>query len=592
VAQAPRGESSRGSRELTVGAQRGEAWVDLDREGAGMSADITRYRTAILRSSPSRPVQQALADGLITTKQTLLDYGCGHGVDVLFLRSRRIKAHGWDPYFTRTDSRHTADVINLGYVLNVIEDRAERDQALRRAWGLARRLLIVAVRTDRSLEDAEEFGDGVRTGRGTFQKRYGQQEFKEYLDATLGVPALLVSVGIAYVFKDDELKAWYLANRAFTRGLEYRIDLLEAFARDRLARQYVALAAQLGRPPIQEEFSGYVRLLERFGPARRLERLTLRAIDQSAYEGARAERRTDILTYLAMLKLEAVRPPPFRALPAGVQADVRALWGSYAASAGEAERLLFNIGNPDAVRAAAAGAKVGKLLPDDLYVHRSGVDELPPLLRLIVFAGTRIVGEVLHDVVKISLHGRSVSFLRYPTFDDEAHPALVRSVRVYLPRATYGVREYHPTRNPPILHRKDILVLPSYPRYQLFRQLTEREEALGLLETADIGHRLGWEVLLVQRGLTVAGHEVVPARQGRGGARRQRRRFAVIDHDSGRTRGVSRQTSLTSERGSAFCSGWVLNSCLFRETRSAPIPFHRWSVWAFPGSSRNSHFAL
>jgi DNA phosphorothioation-associated putative methyltransferase len=104
-----------------------------------------------------------------------------------------------------------------------------------------------------------------------------------------------------------------------------------------------------------------------------------------------------------------------------------------------------------------------------------------------------------------------VSFLHYPTFDHEAHPALLRSVRVYLPRAIHGVREYDPSRNPPILHRKDCLVLPDYPKYQAFQQLTAREEALGLLNAPDIGHRLGWEALLSQRGLAIKDHEVMPA---------------------------------------------------------------------------------
>src|SRR5207249_8899189 len=114
-------------------------------------------------------------------------------------------------------------------------------------------------------------------------------------------------------------------------------------------------------------------------------------------------------------------------------------------------------------------------------------------------------------VVKISLHGRSVSFLQYPAFDNEAHPSLLRSVRVYLPRATYGVREYDPERNPPVLHRKDALIMRTHPRYALFREVTAQEEALGLLGASNIGHRLEWEALLAERGLAIKGHEVVPA---------------------------------------------------------------------------------
>src|SRR5439155_16830263 len=186
---------------------------------------IDRHRTAIRRYSFSRPIAQALADGLITQETEVFDYGCGRGADVMFLRSRGIRANGWDPYYRPRVRRMAADVVNLGYVLNVIEDPTERADALRSACALARRLLIIAVRTDRPLEDAEEFRDGFCTGRRTFQKLYSQQEFSNYVQTTLGQSPFLAALGIAYIFTDEALKSLYLANRAFTRRLEYRIDL-------------------------------------------------------------------------------------------------------------------------------------------------------------------------------------------------------------------------------------------------------------------------------------------------------------------------------------------------------------------------------
>jgi hypothetical protein len=38
-----------------------------------------------------------------------------------------------------------ADVVNIGYVINVIEDTAERRQALLKAWSLTQKVLIVAA---------------------------------------------------------------------------------------------------------------------------------------------------------------------------------------------------------------------------------------------------------------------------------------------------------------------------------------------------------------------------------------------------------------------------------------------------------------
>src|ERR1051325_7490336 len=99
---------------------------------------IARHRTAIRRYSVSRPLGRALADGLITTKTTVLDYGCGLGADVALLQSRGVRAEGWDPYYRPDVRRVVSDVVNLGYVLNVIEDPAERVEALKQAFGLAK----------------------------------------------------------------------------------------------------------------------------------------------------------------------------------------------------------------------------------------------------------------------------------------------------------------------------------------------------------------------------------------------------------------------------------------------------------------------
>jgi hypothetical protein len=49
--------------------------------------------------------------------------------------------------------------VNLGYVLNVIEDPAERSATLAKAYGLTNETLVVAVRVDRTLEQAAECGD-------------------------------------------------------------------------------------------------------------------------------------------------------------------------------------------------------------------------------------------------------------------------------------------------------------------------------------------------------------------------------------------------------------------------------------------------
>jgi len=119
---------------------------------------------------------------------------------------------------------------------------------------------------------------------------------------------------------------------------------------------------------------------------------------------------------------------------------------------------------------------VGKLLPEDLYVHKSVEDRLPALLRLVLFAARQIVGDVDYDLVKVATDGRKVSFLRYPGFDEMAHPALESSLRVYLPTISFSMRDYVGSENPPILHRKETFIDPLDPAFGTFAELTRAEE--------------------------------------------------------------------------------------------------------------------
>ena len=61
--------------------------------------------------------------------------------------------------------------------------------------------------------DLIEFGDGIVTGMGTFQKYYTQGELKAYLESQLGVEATAATLGVYYLFKDESLQQQVLAKR-------------------------------------------------------------------------------------------------------------------------------------------------------------------------------------------------------------------------------------------------------------------------------------------------------------------------------------------------------------------------------------------
>ena len=83
------------------------------------------HKTAIQRWSLSRPVTLALEDGLLSTKTTFYNYGCGRGGNLKRLHQVGVSISDWDPAFFPDEDRTPADVVNLGYLVNVIEDPEE-----------------------------------------------------------------------------------------------------------------------------------------------------------------------------------------------------------------------------------------------------------------------------------------------------------------------------------------------------------------------------------------------------------------------------------------------------------------------------------
>ena len=141
---------------------------------------------------------------------------------------------------------------------------------------------------------------------------------------------------------------------------------------------------------------------------------------------------------------------------------MRAFFGTYTKACRRGRRTAVPAGNSTApsTRRASASA-VGKLLPDDLYVHRSALDTLEPLLRIYEGCGRAYLGEVEGaNVIKIHRRSGKLSYLVYPEFEDDPHPALLRCIRLNLRMRQIDCNDYAQSANPPVLHRKDTFLLP------------------------------------------------------------------------------------------------------------------------------------
>lgn len=177
---------------------------------------VERHKTAITRYDLSKPVKTLLEYGMLKPGMTFFDYGCGQGSDVRGLRALGHEAEGWDPVHQPEVAKRGADVVNLGYVLNVIEDAAERVEALVDAHRHARRLLVVSALITETVETgrAARFGDGILTRRNTFQKHFEQQELQQYIEDALDTTAVPVALGIFYVFRDPADMQDFLSARS------------------------------------------------------------------------------------------------------------------------------------------------------------------------------------------------------------------------------------------------------------------------------------------------------------------------------------------------------------------------------------------
>lgn len=480
---------------------------------------VDRHRAAIIRGGLSRPVRLALEAGLLCQGISFFDYGCGHGVDVKILAEKGYSSSGWDPYYFPDEQCRPADLVNLGYVINVIEHEQERRAALLRAWQLTKKVLIVAaqVLVGEHGKGNLAFNDGLITSRNTFQKYYEQHELKGYIDAVLGTDAVPVRPGVYFVFRDESQAQAFRAARfrshaaiprvtTHLRSFEDYHDLLEPL---------IQFVSYRGRLPAKGELSNEEAISREFRSLNRAFDVIKRATNQGEWQKLIENRRQDLLVYIALSRFD--RRPRFTDLPFSIQQDIKAFFGNYTQACGGADHLLFSLGQPDVIQTACRTSPIGKLVGNSLYVHVSALDRLSAPLRLYEGCTSRTFGRLDEiTIIKFRADKPVVSYLYYPDFDSDPHPSLRSSMQANLRGLYVGYRDYSGVSNPPILHRKNAFVTPDYTHYRKFTKFTEQEERWGLLDDpASIGNRNGWLERLRACKVTVQGHRLIRLRSER-----------------------------------------------------------------------------
>lgn len=513
---------------------------------------VLRHLTALSRQGLSAPMSAMIRLGLIGATTTVFDYGCGRGDDMAALHGAGITVTGWDPHYAPDNLIHHAQFVNLGFVINVIEDPAERRDALRRAYQLADVALCVsAMLASEDEVKGKPYADGVLTRRNTFQKYYSQSELRQYVESILQTAAIALAPGVFLVFKDAAAEQRFQISRSrtpirFHRSTAARLPRPSKLSKEpnlripglvlpspprppkaptprkpapwdlcpaefgQLCRRWV----ELGRQPALDEFEHHRSLETAFGTVGRAMEAAWEQLDREATQAARIQRMEDILVYLALQRF--THRKPYRQQDIALQRDVREFWGNYASAIAAADGLMAEVAVPDAIAQAAQQAAekgLGWLIEGrSLQLHSSLVGRLPAVLRVYVGCAAVLYGDVsIADLVKLHLASGKVTVMRCDNFDAPL-PKLVERVKVNLRTQDVRVFDYglETKFEPATLYLKSRYMNEEMVGYPEQAEFDRRIEELVAVDELSRGPTEA-ELLRVLRGagLKIDGHCIV-----------------------------------------------------------------------------------
>jgi DNA phosphorothioation-associated putative methyltransferase len=472
-------------------------------DDAGDLPGVKRHRTAISRNQLSRPVQAAIEHGLLTKEKCLFDFGCGLGDDVRFLASLGYKASGWDPAYCPDQVKTAADVVNVGFVLNVIEEPAERIMALRSAFELTRELLVIStILPDRAtdVKDWQPYGDGVLTSRDTFQKYYSQDELRQFIEDVLQVTPVALGLGMFCVFRDPRDLQTFLAERT-KRTINWEQLSLKLRPRIRghkheylyvehkeLLEEFWGRMLDLGRLPRSDEFDRYDDVRAAVGSIPQAREIFLQQHGEETLQAAFEMRKADWTVYLALANLR--ERVPFGHLAQSQKRDIKTFFGDYTIALKAGFEELHFIGDPDIIEEECEAVDVGWQDEQALYIHTDLIPDLSVILRIYVGCAVELLGDV-HEVDIVKIHKRSgkVTFLIYDAFERKRLPELVQRIKVNLRTQHIDVFGSLPDEDPDLLYFKHRYVSSEHPKLRSWRRFSRQLRKLGIDDRQFLGPR-------------------------------------------------------------------------------------------------------
>jgi len=481
---------------------------------------ISRHKTAIKRYNFSKPVQTLYENSFIEPGTTFFDYGCGKGDDIHGLKNIDIEVSGWDPVLRPEGEKTKADIVNLGFVLNVIENQIERADALKEAFSLTKTVLSVStiVAQTNSTSERTPYKDGILTKRKTFQKYFSQNELRSYIESVLETTAVAVGPGIFYVFKSPVEQQEFLSKRN-KRKINWE-ELSRKFYPDRAERlrlkrdalyeknkhlldQFWEMMLDFGRLPKKNEIEYYDKLKLNFGTPNAAKNFFIEKYGDETLKAAFTSRKDDLLVYLSLSNFK--NRVPFKHLSLRLQNDIKTFLGSYKDGLEQSRQMLFSIGKPEIITALCSQTKFGFFDHKALYIHKSLMNDLHPILRIYIGCAGILYGDFNEiDIIKIHKRSGKVTLLKYDNFDDKNLPELNERIKVNLRKQHIDFFDHQSGPWQQLLYYKERFVASEHPARKKWEKFSKKLRKLGFNENDPIGpSKQEFLEQIEEKGLTI-----------------------------------------------------------------------------------------
>jgi DNA phosphorothioation-associated putative methyltransferase len=409
---------------------------------------IQRHLTAINRDRFSAPFQKLAKYGYLNGDYSILDYGCGLADDATELEAHGLNINAWDPVHRPNGRKQNSDIVNLGFVLNVIENVHERTETLKNAYKHTNQLLLVSVMlaNEAKQEHFKQYKDGVITKWNTFQKYYSQAQIRVYIEQTLNVKTMAFGQGIISIFKCPQLEEahhlelqfqnynWqHITQKAQPKALPKAQQKTLFEKHQTLLDDFWQHCLHFGRLPANDEFEQSTTLRKYFANHNKAFNLLQIYYEQNEFEQAQQKRKEDLLVYFA-LSLFGKRQAKSH-MPARLTRDLKVHFNDYNQALEQAKKLLFSIADSTNIGNACYQAyekiQQGEMHDNHSYILPTRfLNLLPTILRVYIGCAVQLYGDIDDvDLVKIHMRSGKVTFLKYDDFNKKL-PLLTERIKV------------------------------------------------------------------------------------------------------------------------------------------------------------------